>query len=55
MAEKMFRDPCVYETATTAAGQKQHTLGGIKPVFNTPRRLMFFLNWSNCFWPDPKL
>ena len=40
----MSRDLCVYETATTAAGRKQHTLGGIKPVINTPRRLMFFHN-----------
>ena len=31
LTERMSRDPCVYETATTAAGQKQHTLSGIKP------------------------
>jgi len=40
----MSRDLCVYETATTAAGQTQRTLGGIKPVINTPRRLTSFPN-----------
>ncbi len=44
LTERVSRDPCVYETATTAAGQKQRTLGGIKPVINTPRRLIFFHN-----------